>query len=123
VTPLLVFLGAGIGGVARYGISRWMMPPGGFDFPWATLLINVSGSFLITFLIGWMHTRGMSIQRQDFVAVGFCGGFTTFSAFSVETLRLMESGHAPRALAYVALSITLGLLAALLGLRVAPGHA
>jgi CrcB protein len=123
VTPLLVFIGAGLGGVARYGISRWMFSPVGTDFPWATLLINVTGSFLITFLIGWMHTRGMSIQRQDFVAAGFCGGYTTFSTFSVETLRLMESGHPQRAFAYVTASVVLGLLAALLGLRIAPGHA
>ena len=122
VTPLLVFLGAGLGGVTRYGISRWMMTPSA-DFPWATLFINVTGSFLITFLIGWMHTKGMSIQRQDFVAAGFCGGFTTFSTFSVETLRMVESGHPQRAFAYVALSVVLGLLAALFGLRVAPGHA
>lgn len=120
---LLVFLGAGIGGAARYGISRWTMAAAGTAFPWGTLLVNVTGSFLLTFLVGWMHTRGMSLERQTFVAAGLCGGFTTFSAFSVETLRFVESGQWPRAAAYVSASVVLGLLAALAGLRLAPGHA
>ena len=119
---VLVFIGAGLGGVARFGISRWLAPAS-TDFPWATLLINVAGAFLITFGIGWMHAKGMSLQRQDFLAAGFCGGFTTFSTFSVETLRLVESGHWQRATAYAAASVVLCVLAALLGLRIAPGHA
>jgi len=123
MNALLVFLGSGVGGVARYAISRWLMTSAGTGFPWGTLSVNVAGSFLITFLIGWMHTRGMSIPRQDFVAAGFCGGFTTFSALSVETLRFVESGHWTRAAAYVAATVVLGLLAALAGLRLAPGHA
>lgn len=123
MNALLVFLGAGFGGVARYAISRWSMSVAGTAFPWGTLTVNVAGSFLITFVIGWMHTRGMSIARQDFVAAGFCGGFTTMSAFSVETLRFVESGHWGRAAAYVAATIVLGILAALAGLRLAPGHA
>jgi CrcB protein len=118
-----VFLGAGLGGVARYGISRLMMGAGGTAFPWGTLTVNITGSFLITFLIGWMHTRGMSIPRQDFVAAGVCGGFTTFSALSVETLRFVESGHWGRATVYVTATVVLGVLAALAGLRLAPGHA
>ena len=122
MTYLLVFVGAGLGGVARFGISRWMTPPGA-EFPWGTLAVNVSGSFLITFVIGWMHTRGMSVERQTFVAAGFCGGYTTFSAFSVETLRMIESGSWQRAAAYVFASVALALAAAYAGLRLAPGHA
>lgn len=121
MTPLLVFVGAGIGGVARYGISRWMMGTAGTAFPWGTLTVNVVGSFLITFGIGWMHTRGMSLARQDFFAAGICGGFTTFSALSVETLRMIESGQWQRAGAYIGLTLVLGLGAALAGLRLAPG--
>ena len=122
MNALVVFFGAGLGGVARFGISRWMSPVS-VDFPWATLLINVVGAFLITFGIGWMHTRGMSVQRQDFFAAGFCGGFTTFSTFSVETLRLAESGQWSRAAAYATASVVLCVVASLLGLRLAPGHA
>lgn len=122
MTPLLVFLGAGIGGVTRYGVSRWMAPSSE-HFPWGTLAVNVSGSFLITFLIGWAHSRGLSMERQTFLSAGFCGGYTTFSAFSIETLRLIEAGQWPRAGIYVAVSVALGLLAALAGLRLAPGHA
>lgn len=123
MTAVLVFLGAGIGGVARYGVGRWLMTAAGTAFPWGTLFVNVTGSFLITFLIGWMHTKGMGLDRQTFVATGLVGGYTTFSAFSVETLRFIESGQWPRAMAYVSASIVLSLLAALAGLRLAPGHA
>jgi fluoride exporter len=122
MTPLLVFLGAGIGGVARYGVSRWTMSASS-AFPWATLAVNVSGSFLITFLIGWAHTRGLSVERQTFIAAGFCGGYTTFSAFSVETLRFIEAGQWQRATIYITASVVLSLLGALAGLRLAPGHA
>ena len=123
MSALLVFLGSGLGGVARYGISRWMMQSVGAAFPWGTLTVNVVGSFAITFGIGWMHARGMGIPRQDFLAAGFCGGFTTFSALSVETLRMIEAGEWQRATAYVAATVVLGVLAALAGLRLAPGHA
>jgi fluoride exporter len=123
MTPLLVFLGAGAGGLARYGISRWMMTAVGTAFPWGTLTVNVVGSFVITFGIGWMQSRGMGLPRQDFLAAGFCGGFTTFSAFSVETLRMLEGGQGPRAALYVAASVLLAVGAALAGLRLAPGHA
>ena len=123
MTALLVFVGAGLGGVARYGISRWMMSAAGTAFPWGTLTVNVVGSFAITFGIGWMHARGMGIARQEFFAAGICGGFTTFSALSVETLRMIEGGHWPRAALYVTLSVLLGVGAALAGLRLATGQA
>jgi fluoride exporter len=123
VTPLLVFVGAGLGGVARFGISRWMMTSLGSGFPWGTLAVNVAGSFIITFGIGWMQARGMGLPRQDFLAAGFCGGFTTFSALSVESLRMIEGGQWPRATLYVVASVVLALAAAVAGLRLAPGNA
>jgi len=122
VTALAVFLGAGLGGVARFGISRSMMGAAGTAFPWGTLTVNVVGSFLITFGIGWMHSKGMGIERQAFFAAGFCGGFTTLSAVSVETLRMIESGQWSRAALYIALTVILGLAAALAGLRLAAGQ-
>lgn len=123
MTPVLVFVGAGLGGVARYGISRWMMGPAGTAFPWGTLTVNVVGSFLITFGIGWMHSKGMGIERQAFFAAGFCGGFTTLSAVSVETLRMIESGQWSRAALYVSLTVLLGLAAAVAGLKLAAAQA
>lgn len=114
---LLIFLGAGLGGVARYGVGQLMLRPG-MTFPWPTLLINVSGSFLITLIVGAMGTRGLAPQWQAFLVVGICGGYTTFSAFSYETLALMQSGHWQRAGAYVMASVLLCVGAALLGLRV-----
>ena len=112
--PILVFLGGGTGAVARFLIGRWLAVPGGF--PWATFGINVAGSFLLGLLIvlckdrpGWLLLLG----------AGFCGGFTTFSAFSVETLRMLEAEEYASTGAYVLGSVIAGIGGAWLGLRVA----
>ena len=111
--PILVFLGGGIGAMARFSIGRWLAAPGGF--PWATLGINVAGSFLLGLLIvlckdrpGWLLLLG----------AGFCGGFTTFSAFSVETLRMLEAEEYASAGGYVLGSVVAGIAGAWLGLQV-----
>lgn len=89
------------------------------SFPWATLLINVTGSMLI----GWLMVRfgsaepAVSARMINLLAVGFCGGFTTFSAFSWQTLDQMLKGQWGAAVANVLLSVTLGLLAVWLGFR------
>lgn len=116
MTPVLVFLGAGVGGVARFGVGHLLARPAG-TFPWATLLVNVSGSLLITFFAGMMETKGLSSQWQALLTVGFCGGYTTFSALSYETLALIQSGHWDRALAYTIASVVLCVLAAFAGLQ------
>jgi CrcB protein len=111
-----VGLGGGIGALARYEIAMRagiVTPP---DFPWATLWINVSGAFLLGFLVTlviehWPPTRYV----RPFVGIGILGGFTTFSAFVVETDRLIGAGFPGRAAAYVALGVLLGLAAMVLG--------
>jgi CrcB protein len=116
VTALLVFLGAGLGGVARYGIGRSLSTQS-TAFPWNTLLINVSGSLLITLFAAVAEQKGASPQLQAFLTIGICGGYTTFSAFSAETLTLAQSGAWGRAAAYAIASVVLCVLAALAGLR------
>jgi len=118
VSYLFVAVGGAIGSVARYwagGLAaRWL----GVSFPWGTVLINVLGSFVIgAFLAAGRHdARFGSPQAQALVMVGLCGGFTTFSAFSLQTVELMREGRAAAALANVALSVVLCLLATGAGL-------
>jgi CrcB protein len=112
--PALVFFGGGAGSVGRYLLGRWLAVPGGF--PWHTFGINVLGSFVLGFLVvlckdrpGWLVLLG----------TGVCGGFTTFSTFSVETLRLLESEDYAAACGYVFGSVAAGILGAWLGIQLA----
>ena len=116
MTPLLVFLGAGLGGVARFGVGR-LFATQSASFPWNTLVINVSGSLLITLFAAMATQKGLSPQLQAFLTVGICGGYTTFSAFSAETLSLIQSGQWSRATTYAVASVVLCVLAAFLGMR------
>ena len=113
---LLVGLGGFMGSTARYALSECMKALG-HGFPWGTLAVNVAGSFLIG-LIGGMADRhtGLSAQWVLVLTVGVCGGFTTFSTFSKESLLLLQSGHHWAFAAYVVGSVLLGLAAAALGL-------
>ena len=112
---LLVAIGSGLGGVLRYLVPCWMGAAKGF--PWATLTVNVVGSLLIGLLSGLLARHGGTSAEsiRAFAVVGFCGGFTTFSTFSNETLRLMENGPWLSAVAYVGLSVAAGLAAVFLG--------
>jgi CrcB protein len=91
-----VALGSVVGGVARYLASVLFISQLGAGFPWATLFVNVTGSFIIGFYSALTGPDGRllaSPRQRQFVMVGICGGYTTFSAFSLETLRLVQSGH------------------------------
>jgi CrcB protein len=110
---LLVFLGAGLGGVLRHilnvTITRWF----GGDFPWATVFINVSGSAVMGLLAGWLAFKagaGWTQHVRLFLATGVLGGYTTFSTFSLESILLIERGEAGAALAYVGGSVLFGVL-------------
>lgn len=111
-----VAAGSVLGGVARYLASLAIEP--GPAFPWATLFVNVTGSFIIGFYAALSGPDGRlfaSAQQRQFVMTGFCGGYTTFSAFSLETLRLLHAGDVRTALTNVALSVVSWLLAVWLG--------
>ena len=118
---LLVALGSGLGGVLRYLVPCWFGAAKGF--PWATLAVNVVGSLLIGLLSGLLARHGGSSAEsvRAFAIVGFCGGFTTFSTFSNETFRLIESNQGLSAAAYVGLSVVAGLVAVFLGYGISKG--
>ena len=115
---LIVAAGGALGAVARYGIGR-LLPATGW--PWATLTVNVVGGLLMGLLTGWLAFRGGAVSEslRLFAAVGVLGGFTTFSAFSLETVLMIERRQLAMAGGYVAASVALSVLALFIGLMVA----
>lgn len=115
----LVFVGAGIGGVLRHAVNIVGPRLFGASFPAGTLLINVLGSFAIGCVAGWLAFRAGESWAQGtrlFVVTGILGGFTTFSAFSLETALLVERGEMGLAALYVGASVVLSLAAVFGGL-------
>ena len=112
-----VFLGAGAGGLCRYLINLYVVQKIGPGFPFATLFINVSGSFLIGVVIELSQTRALGIGPLSRVALtaGFLGGYTTFSTFAYETLTLGGEGELRLSLAYSLGSVVLGVAACYAG--------
>lgn len=118
---LYLYLAAGgvIGTLARYGLGKWIPTWAGTDFPWHTLAINLTGSFILGFTMRASDTLAISPEVRGFVAVGFCGAFTTFSTFTLETVTLMQHGEWGRAGAYALGSVAMGLLAVFIGMSAA----
>jgi CrcB protein len=116
---LWVTIGSALGGLLRYSISRWTLALS-LNFPLGTVFINILGSFIIGYF-GTLTLQNGKYPASDnlrlFVMVGICGGFTTFSSFSLQTFDLMRAGFWIRALANVVLSVVLCVAA------VAAGHA
>ena len=114
---LLIFVGAGCGGVLRYWISNITYGFLGRQFPYGTLIVNVSGCFLMGLLFVLLLERfnGVGPQLRSLLLIGLLGGYTTFSSFSIETLNLFENGAPLTGLANILLSITLCLAATWLG--------
>jgi CrcB protein len=83
-----VFLGGGLGSLARFGIGRWISTSFSSGFPWGTMLVNVVGSLVLGVLAGYAAQRPLSTDTHAFLAVGVLGGFTTYSSFNLETLQL-----------------------------------
>lgn len=110
---LAIALGGGAGALARAGLGEALPTPPG-AWPWATFAANVAGALLL----GWLITRLQerlppSTLRRPLLGTGLCGALTTFSTMQVESVKLLEGGHAPLAVAYLAASIGAGLLAVL----------
>ena len=102
---LLVFVGGGLGSVLRFLVGRWVSNFYENHFPLATLLANVTACFLMGCFVGAADQRNwLSPDARVFWTVGFCGGFSTFSAFSNETLVLLQGDHIPTALLYLLFS-------------------
>jgi CrcB protein len=112
---LLVAFGSGLGGAARLWISTLVSRGAGTSFPWGTLAVNVAGCLIVGILAALFEPASPLHVRQDLrvlLVVGVLGGFTTFSAFSLETLLLVQRGSVAAAIAYVVASLALCLLAA-----------
>ncbi|VFU16739.1 putative fluoride ion transporter CrcB [Methylocella tundrae] len=121
---LWVALGSALGGMARFWFASFVASLTGPTFPWGTLLINIGGSFFIGLFANLTGADGrfsVSPEIRTFVMVGICGGFTTFSSFSLQTLELAQSGELIRASAYVIFSVFLCLLFVWLGYLLATG--
>ncbi|HEY0928722.1 MAG TPA: fluoride efflux transporter CrcB [Gemmatimonas sp.] len=111
----VVALGGALGSVARYAAGVWLLPASG-GFPVGTLVVNVLGAFLIgCFARIAMNSESDQLLRLA-LTTGFCGGFTTFSTLSAETIALVQQGRTARAGLYIASSLILGLGATVLGL-------
>ena len=117
-----IAIGSALGGVSRYLVAGLVQRLTGAGFPTGTLLVNLTGSFLLgVFLRYGLETPTLTPELRAFLTIGFCGGYTTFSTFSYETVAMLEDGQWSRALAYVALSVGLSVAATLLGLYAARG--
>jgi len=111
-----IAIGSAIGGVSRYLVGGLVQRLAGGTFPTGTLLINISGSFLLGAILRYgVDTPTLTPQLRAFLTVGLCGGYTTFSTFSYEAVALLEDGEWSRAALYVGLSVCLSLLATFLG--------
>ena len=113
---LLVFVGGGVGSLARYGLARWL-PPAELahgEVPWHTLAANLLACAVLAAGVVLVSRGTLGKEQQLLVLTGFCGGFSTFSTFALETLTLGEEGHYTAAAVYLGLSVVGG-VAVLLG--------
>jgi fluoride exporter len=112
-----VFLGAGIGGALRHGVNVGAARFFGYGFPLGTFIVNVSGSLAMGLLAGYFAYRtGISQHMRLFITTGILGGFTTFSAFSLDSALLIERGQYGQAATYVVASVAASIAAVFVGL-------
>ncbi|MEM5495244.1 fluoride efflux transporter CrcB [Hoeflea sp. AS16] len=117
---VLVFIGGGLGAVSRHLSAMAVTRAAGAGFPWGTLLVNIAGSLAMGLLIAWLARRSSGdADLRLLLATGFLGGFTTFSAFSLDAVTLYERGALTAAAAYVIASVTVSILALFGGLWLA----
>ena len=118
MNALWIFIGGGLGSLARWGVSGLIADKFGQTFPWGTLVVNVSGSFIIGLFATATGPDGRWLARagfRTFFMIGICGGYTTFSSFSLQTMTLVDDGQWFRAGANGVLSLVLCLLGVWLG--------
>ena len=114
---VLIFIGAGFGGVLRYWVSNGVYFLLGRQFPYGTLVVNVSGCFLmgVLFVLTLERFDNIASQLRALLLIGLLGGYTTFSSFSIETINLFESGNWLSGLMNILLSTIICIAAAWLG--------
>lgn len=115
---LLVALGGAAGALSRYGIGLVVQRSTHTTFPWATLAVNVIGCILVGALARLFWNAPAHSQLRALLIVGFCGGFTTFSAFSLETVSFLQNGEWPKAAAYAAASLITCVLGTAIGFAI-----
>jgi CrcB protein len=119
VTALWVALAGSAGALARFGLDGGIRRRWPTTFPWATLVVNVTGSLLLGLVTGLVLFRGEPDALRTIVGTGFCGGYTTFSTASVETVRLLQTGRRRQAATNAVSSLLLTVLAGGAGLALA----
>ena len=118
---VLVFFGAGLGGMLRHGVNLTCARYCGIEFPWGTMIINIAGSTVMGLLAGWFAFKaGVSWAQSSrlFLTTGVLGGFTTFSAFSLDAVLMWERGAMGAAAGYVIGSVVFALIGLYFGLWV-----
>jgi fluoride exporter len=117
---LILAIGAGsfIGGISRYLLSQFIQTKFLSTFPFATLTVNIIGCFLIGLVFGLTERGNLTQEWRLFLATGLIGGFTTFSAFSNETVGMLRDGQLWYASGYIVLSVAVGLFATIIGITI-----
>ncbi len=110
-----IFIGSGVGGLIRYIFSKWIYSFSGGNFPTGTLVVNLSGCFVIGLLFGIFERIIISPSMRLFIFVGFLGGFTTFSTFGIETFNLLKSAETKLALYNLLITNVAGIMLVFMG--------
>lgn len=117
---LLIFIGGGLGSLTRFSLSKFIQENIDKAFPFGTLGVNMLASLILGILVGMFETKTLiNPNYRTFIAIGFCGGFSTFSTFSNDTLQLIQNNRLPEALLNVLLNVVLCILATFGGLTLA----
>jgi len=115
-----VALGSAVGGASRFALSTFVQQRASSAFPLGTLIVNITGSLILGFVLRYaLGSPSVSAEVRALLTTGFCGGYTTFSTFSYETIALIEGGDYRRAALYIGLSVSLSLVATFLGIAAA----
>lgn len=116
---LLVLLGGGLGSVARYVLSYFFSKNEAMQFPWATFLANTIGCLFIGILFGYIQKNNLQNETLKLLLItGFCGGFTTFSTFSLENIQFIQNQNYNLAILYTLASLVIGFLAVIIGIKI-----
>ena len=115
-----VALGSAVGGASRFALSTFVQQRASSAFPFGTLIVNITGSLILGFVLRYaLASPSVSAEVRALLTTGFCGGYTTFSTFSYESIALIEDGDYRRAAIYIVLSVVLSLVATFLGIAAA----